>query len=90
LFIGLFTVDGTVVTSTDETPIGNALGTSRWMPGEILREPVRLIVQKNISPGDYVLRVALYNPRTNEALSAPSEWVIANGQITLTNVRVEK
>ena len=91
LYIGLFAADGTVVASSDETPIGNALGTSRWTPGEILREPVRLLVPANVAPGNYVLRVALYNPLTNEMLPAPpSEWLTPNGQIILTNVRVEK
>ena len=91
LYVGLFAADGTVVASSDEIPIGNAFGTSRWTPGEILCEPVRLIVPQNVAPGDYVLRVALYNPRTNESLAVlPSEFVTANGQITLTKVRVEK
>jgi hypothetical protein len=91
LYVGLFAADGTPVASTDDVPLGNALGTSRWSPGEILREPVRLIVPANTPPGDYVLRVALYNPLTNEPLAAPpGEWVVANDQIVLTNVRVEK
>ncbi|MEW5718226.1 MAG: glycosyltransferase family 39 protein [Chloroflexota bacterium] len=91
LYIGLFAQDGIVVASSDEIPIGNALGTSRWTPGEILREPARLIIPKSVAPGDYVLRVALYNPRTNETLSAPkNEFVTAHGQIILSNVQVEK
>jgi hypothetical protein len=91
LYVGLFAADGTVVASSDETPIGNALGTSRWTPGEILREPVRLSVPANVPPGEYLLRFALYNPRTNEMLAAPrSEFVTENGQIILTQVRVEQ
>lgn len=91
VYIGLFAADDTVVASSDETPIGNALGTARWTPGEILREPVRLIVPHDIAPGIYILRVALYNPRTNEALTAPSnEWIATNGQVILTQVRVEQ
>ncbi|MCI0475404.1 MAG: hypothetical protein L0Y55_04100, partial [Anaerolineales bacterium] len=91
LYIGLFAPDGAVAASSDEIPIGNALGTSRWTPGETLRQPIRLRVPKNIAPGDYVLRVALYNPLTNEMLSAPSgEFVTASGQIILTQVRVEQ
>ncbi|MDE3088253.1 MAG: hypothetical protein KGJ80_02555, partial [Chloroflexota bacterium] len=91
LYVGLFAADGKPVASTDELPLGNALGTSRWSPGETLREPVRLIVPTNVPPGDYVLRVALYNPLTNEPLApAPNEWVTENGQIKLGNVRVER
>ena len=91
LYVGLFAADGKLVASSDEVPIGNALGTSRWAPGEILREPVRLSIPASVAPGDYVLRVALYNPLTNEPLEPEkSEWVTGNGQVVLTGVRVEK
>ncbi len=91
LYVGLFAADGTPVASADDVPLGNALGTSRWSPGEILREPVRLIVPANVPPGDYILNVVMYNPLTNEPLGAsPGEWVAKNGQIKLTSVRVEK
>jgi mannosyltransferase len=91
LYVGLFAADGKPVASTDDVPLGNALGTSRWTPGEILREPVRLIVPPSVAPGTYVLRVAMYNPLTNEPLAAPpGEWVGANDQVVLTAVRVEQ
>ncbi len=91
LYVGLFAADGAPVASTDDVPLGNALGTSRWSPGDIWREPVRLIVPPNTLPGDYVLRVALYNPLTNEPLAAPpGAWVAENGQSVLSSVRVEK
>lgn len=90
LYIGLFARDGAVVASSDEIPIGNALGTSRWTPGEILRHPIRLRVPSHLASGEYVLRIALYNPLTNEVLAtSPSEFVTADGYIVLTRVRVE-
>lgn len=90
LYIGLFARDGTVVAASDEIPIGNALGTSRWTPGEILRHPIRLRVPSPLASGEYVLRIALYNPLTNEILApSPSEFVMADGYIVLTRVRVE-
>lgn len=90
LFVGLYADDGTLVASTDEIPIGNAWGTSRWTPGEILRDPVRVPVPAHIAPGNYELRASLYNPLTNEAFEARGENVIANNYVQLTNVRVEK
>ena len=91
LYVGLFAADGAVVASTDETPLGDALGTSHWSPGEILRDPVRLEVPTTAPPGDYVLRVSMYDPLTHEPLTAvPGQWIAANDQIELTNVRVEK
>jgi len=91
LFVGLFSPEGMLVAPTNEIPLGNAWGTSRWTPGEILREPVRLIPPAHIPPGNYVLRVALFNPQTNEPLSAqPGAWAAEFHQVRLTNVRIEK
>jgi len=91
LFVGLYADNGTLVASSDELPVGNALGTSRWSPGEILREPVRLNIPPSVTPGNYILRVMLYNPLTNEPLTAkPSEWVAEDSQVKLTTVRIEK
>ena len=91
LFVGLFSADGKLVASREEAPLGNGLGTSRWAPGEILRQPVRLMIPKDAPAGDYILRVTLFNPLTNEPLSAePDEWVTEEGQIKLALVRIEK
>ena len=91
LFVGLFSPEGMLVAPTNEIPLGNAWGTSRWTPGEILREPVRLMTPAYIPPGNYVLRVALFNPQTNEPLPAqPGAWAADFDQVRLTNVRIEK
>ena len=91
LFVGLFAEDGKMSASSDEIPLGNALGTSRWTSDEILREPIRIIVPENTPAGNYVLRVSMYNPLTQEPLDAPSgKWVVDNSQVVLTQVRIEK
>lgn len=91
LFIGVYAEDGTLVASTEEIPIGNALGTSRWTPSEILRNPIRIHLPAYLAPGLYNLRLTLYNPLTNEPLSAPSHPdVIDANQIILTQIRIEK
>jgi hypothetical protein len=90
LFIGLYADDSTLVAATDEIPIGNAWGTSRWTPGEILREPIRVPLPAHLPPGNYELRAALYNPLTHEALEARGAEVSVNNYVRLMNVRVEK
>ncbi len=89
LFIGVYAEDGALVTSTEEIPVGNALGTSRWTPGEILRHPIRMRLPVHLAPGLYNLRVTLYNPLTNEPLSAPPNVADAS-QIMLTQIQIEK
>jgi mannosyltransferase len=89
LFIAVYAEDGALVASTEEIPIGNALGTSRWTPGEILRDPIRVRLPAHLAPGLYNLRITLYNPLTNEPLSAPSNVADAS-QIMLTQIQIEK
>ena len=72
----------------DEMPIGNAWGTSRWTPGEILREPVRLKISARVAPGIYTLRVALYDPRTNEPLAARGEGAMETGQVQIAVIQI--
>lgn len=91
LFVGLYGGDGQLVTSIDEIPLGNGWGTARWTPGELLREPVRLSVPANVAAGKYGIRIALYNPLTNEPLEANrSEWADAGSQIRLFTVDVNR
>ena len=91
LYVGVFDANGKPVVTSDELPIGNELGTARWTPGEILRHPIRVRVPANLAPGNYAVRVALYNPRTHEMLDAsPRELLAGNGQIDLMTVSVEK
>lgn len=90
VFIGLFTEDGKLAASTSEQPLGNGLGTSRWGSDEVMREPVRLITPKNIPRGNYLLRISMYNPFTNEPLVAEkSESVTEGNQIRISSVRIE-
>jgi hypothetical protein len=90
LYVGLYAEDGSLVAATEEMPIGNALGTSRWTPGQILREPLRLNIPATVAPAEYVLRVMLYNPLTREPLEAQTSGTATSDQIDLMKVRVEK
>ncbi len=91
LFVGLYSEDGNLVASGEEVPLGNALGSSRWAKGETFREPIRLMVPPAVPPGRYLLRVALYNPLTEEPLTPdPGKGVAENGQVELSEVQIEK
>ncbi len=90
LFVGLYNGGGQLIASKDEIPLGNGLGTSRWTPGEILREPVRLVVPANATAGTYTVRIALYNPLTNEPLeTSRNERVQEGSQIEITALSVQ-
>jgi len=92
VFIGLFGEDDTLAAQTDELPLGNGLGTSRWGSEEIMREPGRVIAPaaRNLPRGNYTLRIQMYNPLTNEPMRAEkSEWVVNDSEIIITTVRIE-
>lgn len=63
--------NGGVIAQHDETPLGNALPTSRWRPGEIYREPVRVQIPQDVPPGEYGIIVKLYNLSSGEVLGEP-------------------
>ncbi len=87
--IALLAEDGRVVAASEETPVGNALGTSRWTSGEVYREPARIKIPADLAPGNYQLRIALFDPFTREAYSVePNEFVVEKTQIRLFDVRV--
>jgi hypothetical protein len=89
VLIGLYREDGTLAASTDELPLGNGLGTSRWGSDEIMREPGRLIAPKNLPPGNYVLRIQMYNPLTHEPLMPEkSDWVVNGSDIRITSLQI--
>ncbi len=89
LFVGLFGEDGALVASGEEVPIGNAFGTSKWPGGLLVCEPLRLAVPRETPPGNYVLRVALFNPLTGEPLPADNHaWVVEGSQIELAIVLI--
>jgi 4-amino-4-deoxy-L-arabinose transferase-like glycosyltransferase len=90
VFVGLFTEDGTLVASSSEQPLGNALGTTRWRSDEVMREPIRLIVPTKVPLGHYVMRIVMYDPFTNEPLGADKNDLVKDGsQILISSVRIE-
>jgi mannosyltransferase len=71
LSLQILDAQGSVIAQHDETPLGNALPTSRWRPGEIYREPVRLQLPQDVAPGEYAVIVKLYNLNTGEVFGDP-------------------
>jgi hypothetical protein len=59
---------GKLIAQHDETPLGDALPTSRWRTDEIYREPVRVLIPPEAAAGTYRVIVKLYNPRDGQVL----------------------
>jgi hypothetical protein len=52
----------------DQMLLGDAYPTSRWLSGEVGREPIRLRVPAGLPAGLYSLQVFVYDPNKQEAL----------------------
>ncbi len=64
----LLDANGSNVAQTDELPLSALLPMTRWTVGSVYREPLRLRIPAELSPGAYRAIVKLYNPRTLEVL----------------------
>ncbi len=67
-FIHLATPQGGIVSQIDVPPLGGIRPTSQWEVGEVMVDPYQLPIPPTILPGDYQLRVGLYDPETKVRL----------------------
>jgi len=68
--VHLKTADGKLVGQTDTPPRGNTYPTDVWAAGEIVPDAVALKIDNSVAPGDYYLKVGLYNSTTQQRLPA--------------------
>ncbi len=68
LFIHLTTPQGGIVSQIDAPPLGGIRPTSQWNVGEIMVDPYQLSIPPPTIPGDYQLRIGLYDPDTKARL----------------------
>jgi tetratricopeptide (TPR) repeat protein len=52
----------------DHEPLAGRYPTSRWRDGERIRESYRLRLPRNLPPGEYEIRIGVWNPKTGERL----------------------
>jgi hypothetical protein len=50
-------------------PQGNRYPTSMWDPGELVRDSHALSLPLDLEPGQYTLRIGLYEPQTGQRLA---------------------
>ncbi|MDH7487173.1 MAG: DUF2723 domain-containing protein [Anaerolineae bacterium] len=68
VFVHLTDGEGQIVAQHDGPPAGGTLRTSLWVPGEVITDPHSLSIPGDMAPGEYVLRLGLYDPRTMQRL----------------------
>ncbi|NLE76358.1 MAG: hypothetical protein GX605_06355 [Chloroflexi bacterium] len=69
LFLHLTAVDSPLpLAQADAPPLGGALPTGRWLPGETLADRLTLTLPAGTPPGGYRLRLGFYEPSTGARL----------------------
>ncbi len=68
VFVHLLDADGRLVAQTDTAPVGGSRPTTSWTVGEMVRDPVGILLPPDAASGEYRLVVGMYNPDTGERL----------------------
>jgi hypothetical protein len=89
VFVHFLGSDGLLIAQDDSEPVRWTYPTTRWRPGEFIRDEHTLEIDASIPPGDYAIEVGLYDPETGDRLSVriAGEGPSANRAI-LREVRV--
>lgn len=61
VFLHLLDGSGNLVAQRDAEPVGGSRPTTTWQPGERITDNHGLIIPSDLAPGDYILRLGLYD-----------------------------
>jgi len=94
VFIHLIDSAGRYVTGYDYTPLGGAcpsyLWFPKWLPGQRLTDPYRLVLPDDLPPGDYWLETGMYGMTSLRRLPVvDSEGNLAGDRVILGSVQVK-
>lgn len=94
VFIHLLDGAGRYVTGHDYTPLGGSfpsyLWFPKWLPGQTVDDPYRLVIPADMPPGDYWLEAGMYGMTSLRRLSVVDlAGNLAGDRVILGPVRVE-
>ncbi len=64
VFVHLVDGNGQLVAQTDSAPVGGSRPTSSWREGELIVDRHGLLLPDGVPPGEYEMRVGMYQPST--------------------------
>lgn len=90
VFVHLAREDGTPVVQKDTMPANNQLPTVNWNTGTIVQDPYALPLPANLSPGQYWIRVGMYQSNNNQRLpiTQPGELAVKDNSIIVHPVTI--
>jgi hypothetical protein len=70
VFTHLLDAEDRIWGQRDGLPDGGEAPTSSWIDGEIITDEYEIMVDPKASPGEYVIEIGMYDPRTGQRLPA--------------------
>ena len=92
VFTHLLDADSHIWAQQDGIPVSGARPTTGWVPGEVVRDEYRLIVDPQAPPGNYVIEVGLYDasdPTMPRLAVLDRSGQPVDNRVLLAEVRVE-
>lgn len=75
-------------TQIDERPGGGSLPPANFLTGTTVRDSYRLTLPEGLASGTYSIMIGLYDPLTNERLTAEGEGVDADNRLSIGQIEV--
>lgn len=79
VFLHLLNEEGNIVAQRDQIPAAGSRPTTGWAPGEVVGDAYTLFIDESIPPGEYRLRIGLYNARSGARIAMPDgagSWLL--------------
>lgn len=90
VFVHLLTQDmQTLIAQQDIEPVNAMRPTNTWIPGEVINDPHQVYLPSNTPPGNYQIRVGLYDGNERLAVTDPGKTNVVADTIFVTNIEVK-
>jgi hypothetical protein len=92
VFVHLMDAGNRPVAGHDDTPLGGSFPTylwfPKWLPGQMVDDPYRLVVPPDLPSGDYYLEVGMYGMTSHRRLPVVNLAGLAGDRVILGPVQV--
>jgi hypothetical protein len=88
VFVHLTRADGSLIAQHDGPPANGARPTNTWAPGDQINDEHGLAIPPDTAPGEYWLRVGMYDSAGRLPVSDPGRASVADNVIVLRSILV--
>jgi len=88
VFVHVIDEQGNLVAQHDSPPANNQLPTNIWIPDEYILDSHAIPLPDTLPPGQYTLRVGMYDPATGVRLPVSSDLPVHDNALDLTTITI--